>query len=71
MSLKRCVGRFKPPPIYAKGTASNAKGQNKVHEKCPALKYCQAAIDATKILRVRAVGLITDGAKDNSDMIAI
>jgi hypothetical protein len=50
---------------------SSANGQKSRQEKCPARQNCQEPMLATRILRTRAVGLISAGAMLNSDMTAM
>ena len=48
-----------------------AKGQKKLHEKCPALQNCHVPMLATSMFNTKAVGLIAEGAMLNSAITAI
>ncbi len=57
--------------MKAKGMDKKAKGQKKLHEKCPALQNCHVPMQATNMFNIKAVGLIAEGAMPNSAITAI
>ena len=59
-----------PPPTYAQGAATAAKGQNNRHAKCPARTKITVPISETTTLSTSAVGFIAAGSKPASAITA-
>jgi hypothetical protein len=64
------VGSVIAPPRNEAGIDVTAKGQKSDHEKRPARENLAVATTATRMLRARAVGFITPGAKLNKPITA-
>ena len=50
---------------------STANGQNNRQEKCPARQKCHDPMQATKMFRTNAVGLMISGANPNNPITAM